>query len=105
MAHSKSAPWQWMKHMSSMLYIKLIDGTGWVRVQSVDGKQFLMPWPVFDGWDEALPAHIGTVNAERGGYELADVASALKYLRGMSKWEHLSGVWNDILAQISKRPG
>ena len=103
MAHSKSAPWPWMKHMSSMFYIKLTDGTAWVRVQSVDGKQFLVPWPVFDGWDEALPAHIGTANTEHGGYELADVASALKYLRGMSEWDHLSGVWQEIQVQISPR--
>jgi hypothetical protein len=102
-AHSKSAPWPWMKHMSSMLYIKLTDGTGWVRVQSVDSKQFLVPWPAFDGWDEALPTHVGTANAEHGGYELADVASALKYLRGMSEWEHLSGAWQEIRAQISQR--
>ena len=86
-----------------MLFIKLADGTGWVRVQSVDGKQFLVPWPVFDGWDEAFSAHLGTVNAEHGGYELADVASALKYLRGMSEWEHLSGAWQEIQAQISTR--
>jgi len=103
MAHSKSPPWQWMKQMSSMLYIRLTDGTGWVRVQSADGKQFLVPWPAFDGWDEALPAHIGSVNTEHCAYELMNVASALKYLRAMSEWEHLSGFWHEILAQISMR--
>jgi hypothetical protein len=100
---SKHVPWPWMKHLSSMLYIKLNDGTGWVRVQRSDGQQFLVPWPMFDGWDEALPAHFGTVDYEHEGYALNDVIATLQYLRGMSQWECLNGSWREIVAQILRR--
>jgi len=45
----------------------------------------LVPWPVSEGWDEALPAHIGTPNAELGGYVLFDVVKTVAYLRGSGR--------------------
>lgn len=48
-------PWPWMMPASSVAAFKLRDGTGWVRVQHKDRRQFIVPWPTFDGWEEALP--------------------------------------------------
>lgn len=98
-----ATPWSWKARGTSMFYIQLREGSGWVRVQSAQGVQFLVPWPTFDGWDEALPAHIGPVDLEHGGYKLDDVAAALRYLRQMSNWELVSGIWSEILAEIAKR--
>jgi hypothetical protein len=38
-----------------VIYLKLNDGSGWMRAQRRDDKHLLVPWPVFEGWDEALP--------------------------------------------------
>ena len=95
------SPYPWMKPFSSMLYIKLRDGTGWARIQRHDGQQFLVPWPTFDGWDEALPTHIGTADSGHGGYAIKDIVSALKYLRGLSEREQLCGTWRDMLAVLA----
>jgi len=92
----------WMKPLSSMLYLKLRDGTGWARVQHKDGQQFIVPWPTFEGWDEAFPPHMGTVDHDHGGYAVKDVASALKYLRSLSEREQLCGSWRELLIAIAK---
>lgn len=94
-------PWKWMKRGTSFGYFKLEDGTGWVRVQRHDGKQMLAPWPKFDGWDEALPAHIGPAEADFGAYALRDVVAAVEYLRRQSVRERVSGLWRDIVAAAS----
>ena len=94
-------PWAWVKPWSSVFYIKLNDGTAWMRVQRRDDKHMLMPWPPFDGWDEALPPLVGAVDAEHGGYELADVVAALKYLRSHEDWEARPGSWKDVMAEIA----
>lgn len=98
-----ASPWNWMKPLTSMAYFKLKDGTGWVRVQRTDGKQLLVPWPAFDGWEEALPARIGSVDSACGGYVLDDVVAAVKYLRSLGEWEKVGGVWRDIAAEAAKK--
>jgi len=92
-------PWTWMKPLTSMAYFKLRDGTAWVRVQHRDGRQMLVPWPVFDGWDEALPTSIGVVDGGCGGYELpADVRASISYLRSRAEHELVTGIWKEIVA-------
>jgi hypothetical protein len=98
---SAHAPWPWMKPLTSMAYFALKDGTGWVRVQRTDGRQLLVPWPAFEGWDEALPAHIGAVDSTCGGYVLSNVVAAVAYLRSLSDWEKI-GIWRDIAAEIAE---
>lgn len=61
------SPWAWMEPLSSTIYLHLKDGSVWVRVQRKDGKHLLAAWPVFDGWDEALPPHVGAVDTECEG--------------------------------------
>jgi hypothetical protein len=97
------SPWAWMKPLSSTIYLHLRDGSGWVRVQRKDGRHLLVAWPVFDGWDEALPPHVGTMDAECEGYVLTDVIGTLTYLRSLAEWETSPGRWRDVAAEIVKR--
>lgn len=99
----KPTPWKWAKPMTSMAYFKLKDGTAWVRIQRTDGKQLLVPWPTFEGWDEALPANIGFVDSACSGYVLADLVATVKYLRSIGEWDIVGGVWRDIAAEVAKR--
>ncbi|MES2944348.1 MAG: hypothetical protein V4772_15885 [Pseudomonadota bacterium] len=98
----RPVPWPWMKPGSSMAYFKLRDGSGWVRVQRSDGRQMLAPLPVFDGWDEALPSHIGRPDMGHIAYELPDVVGAIAYLRQHSERALISGVWREIAAAAAK---
>ncbi|MDI1270480.1 MAG: hypothetical protein PSV40_15440 [Polaromonas sp.] len=100
---AKATPWKWAKPLTSMAYFKLKDGTGWVRIQRTDGKQLLVPWPTFEGWDEALPANIGLVDSACGGYVLANLVATVKYLRSIGQWDMVGGVWRDIAAEVAKR--
>jgi hypothetical protein len=97
------SPWSWMKPVTSMAYFHLRDGTGWVRVQHRDGRQMLLPWPAFDGWEEALPARIGTPEPVIGGLALHDVVSTVSYLREHGVWDKVSGDWREIVGAIAKR--
>lgn len=101
--HPRETPWEWVKPWTSVLYLKLKDGSGWIRAQRRDDKHVLVPWPVFDGWDEALPPLFGHADSEYGGYVLPDVVPALKYLRNQAEWESKPGRWKDVMAEISRR--
>jgi hypothetical protein len=101
--YHQETPWAWVKPLTSVIYLKLKDGSGWIRAQRKDDKHLLVPWPVFDGWDEALPPLFGPVDIECGGHVLPDVVAALKYLRNHSEWETKPGRWKDVMAEISGR--
>ncbi len=102
--HQQETPWAWVKPLSSVIYLMLKDGSGWMRAQRKDGQHLVLPWPVFDGWDEALPPLFGLVDGESGGNVLPDVVAALKYLRDRAEWETKPGRWKDVLAEIARRP-
>ena len=99
----KPSPWDWMKPMTSMTYFHLLDGTGWMRVQHIDGDQMLVPWPMFDGWDEAFPAHIGTPHPTIEALVLKNLIEAVAYLRAHGEWEKMSGLWREIVGEIARR--
>ncbi len=99
----KETPWQWVKPRSSVLYLKQNDGSGWIRAQRRDDKHVLVPWPAFDGWDEALPSVFGHADNEYGGYVLPDVVPALQYLRNHAEWETKPGRWSDVMAEIASK--
>lgn len=101
--YHKETPWAWVKPWSSVIYFKLKDGSGWMRAQRKDDKHVLLPWPVFDGWDEALPSLLGPIDNECGGHVLTDVVSAVKYLRDQVEWETKPGCWKDVLTEIADR--
>lgn len=95
-------PWPWMMPASSVAAFKLRDGTGWVRVEHQDRRQFIVPWPSFEGWEEALPPVVGRANVDVGGYEvLGDVRDSLAYLRTqmVDVWrdERRTGLWSDVV--------
>jgi hypothetical protein len=102
-SHPLETPWAWVKPWSSVIYLKLKDGSGWMRAQRKDDKHLLMPWPVFDGWDEALPPLFGPIDSECGGHVLPDVVAALSYLRRHAEWETKPGRWSDVLREIASR--
>lgn len=97
----KPCPWSWMKPGTSLGYFELADGSGWVRVLRNDSQQMLVPWPVSDGWDEALPAHIGTPNEELGGYVLFDVVKTVAYLRKVGTRDRVFDSWKKLYAETT----
>jgi hypothetical protein len=101
--HQQQTPWARVKPLSSVIYLKLKDGSGWMRAQRKDGRHLMLPWPVFDGWDEALPPLFGPVDGESGTYVLPDVIAALKYLRLHAGWDTRPGRWKDVVAEIACR--
>ena len=61
-----------------------------------------MPWPAADGWDEALPAHIGLADQEHGGYVVADLRATVAYLRKVGDWDKVFGSWKELTSQVGK---
>lgn len=104
MAPRRSMPWNWMRPNSSVAAFKLRDGSGWVRVQHKDGRQFVVPWPSFEGWEEALPPVVGRPNIEMGGYEVVgQVVGAVSYLRAQAEAEKVTGLWNDVASLLGAK--
>lgn len=94
-------PWPWMMQRSSVAAFKFRDGSGWVRVQHQDGRQFIVPWPSFDGWEEALPPVVGRVNHEVGGYEVfGQIVDVVAYLRSQEAGEKITGIWAEVMALL-----
>ena len=81
---------------SSVAAFILRDGSGWLRVQHKDRRQFIVPWPSFEGWEESLPPVVGRANLEVGGYEVGHVVDAIAYLRAHATGEKITGVWSDV---------
>ena len=98
-------PWPWMKPGTSVAAFKFQDGSGWVRVQHKDTRQFIVPWPSFDGWDEALPPVVGRPNMEIGGYEvIGPVPVAIAFLRDHAEAEKVTGVWAEVAVVLGNKP-
>lgn len=83
---SQLIPWPWVDPMRSMLHLKMQDGTQWLRVQARQkdgGKHYLVPYPMFEGWDEYLPPKFGHLNTTADGYELTNLVAAISFMRGL----------------------
>ena len=102
-SRSSSLPWHWAEPRTSLFYIHLKDGTGWIRVQHNDGYQRLVPWPRFDGWDETLPSSVGLADQELGCFLVKDFVSALRYLKQLSVWDKVFPSWPELKAELSQR--
>ncbi len=97
-------PWNWMRPNSSVAAFKLHDGSGWVRVQHKDGRQFVVPWPSFEGWEEALPPVVGRPYIEVGDYEVVgQVVGAVSYLRAQAEAEKVTGLWSDAVTLLGAK--
>lgn len=94
-------PWPWMKPGTSVAAFKLHDGSCWVRVQHKDARHFVVPWPSFDGWDEALPPVVGRPHMDVGGYEVVGaLADAVAFLRAHALRERVTGLWGEALTVL-----
>lgn len=94
-------PWPWIKPISGVAAFKLRDGSGWVRVQHEDGRHFIVPWPTFEGWDEAMPPVVGRADLDVGGYQVVEpVVDAIAYLRTQCTGEKITGVWSEVTALL-----
>lgn len=100
-AKQKTPPWHWMRPGTSVAGFKLRDGSCWVRVQHKEGMQMLTPWPVFDGWDEWLPVHLGRADNELNAYRVSDIQADVVFLRNRVVAEKISGVWSEVAAVLS----
>jgi len=97
-------PWPWMMPASSVAAFKLRDGSGWVRVEHKDRRQFIVPWPRFDGWEEALPPAVGDASLEVGGYEVVGpLVASIAYLRAHAVGEKITGLWGDVAALLDDK--
>lgn len=75
-------PWPWVDPLRSVLFMQMQDGTSWLRVQARDsGNHHLIPYPVFVGWKEFLPSHLGQINDTRDGFEVPNIGPALAFMR------------------------
>jgi hypothetical protein len=93
-------PWEWAKPLSSVAYLRMRDGTSWVRVMHRDSSHILMPWPYFDGWDEAYPAIVGTADYALGGLRVppGGIVAALEYLKDRSQASMQVGIWREVVS-------
>ena len=91
-------PWPWSRPLSSIAHFTLNDGSKWIRTEHVDRFHMMMPWPIFNGWDECLPKAVGAANLELGGYRINDLILAVAY---MQKHGHLiaKGRWSDVMGK------
>mgnify|MGYP003575423826 CR=1 FL=1 len=93
------SPWSaWRKPRSSFIFYGLTDGSAWLLMQHLDGRSILVPWPrAEEGWDEQLPARLGSPDLTLGGLVLASDVNTMIYLRGQAKAVRTSSDWVDIL--------
>jgi hypothetical protein len=69
------------KPQTSFIFYRMKDGAAWVIYTLLDGGSAIAAWPKSEeGWDEALPASIGTADLELGVYRAKDLGAAVAYL-------------------------
>ena len=86
-----------MTRFTSIAVLSAPDGRTWVRVQHQDDSQKLVPWPVFPGWENALPAEVGVPDAQIAGYAVKDIVEALRLLRALGFVGPRVGSWREVL--------
>lgn len=93
-------PWQSAKH-SSIAVLVSPDSQVWVRVEHQNGSQKLVPWPVFAGWEMALPAEVGEPDHDVQCYAVKDIVKAMRILVSLGYSEPKVGGWRDVLPKQS----
>ena len=93
-------PWGWqhLRNISVALF-RSDSGQHWVRVQHQDGTHKLAPWPMFDGWDEALPPSCGVPDRLLQAYSPIDLPVAFATLRRLGHVGPIVGVWPKVLQE------
>jgi hypothetical protein len=69
------------KPHTAFTYHKLRDDTAWIIYTRVDGQPAVVPWPSFDGWDEALPPSVGVADSDAGHYRAESLYGVLMFFR------------------------
>lgn len=94
---ASNRPWAW-QHPRNTSVAVLTDPQGqhWVRVQHFDGSQKLAPWPVFDGWDEALPPSCGQPDEDMKAYSVPNIVATLTKLGSMGFSAPKVGNWSEV---------
>lgn len=78
---STRRPWSWQHPKNTSIGVfSSPSGQNWIRVQHMDGTQKLAPWPMFDGWDEALPPSCGAPDFDLLAYSVSDLQKAFSTL-------------------------
>lgn len=91
-------PWPWQhRQNSSVALFRGIDGQCWVRVMHQSGKQMLTPWPVFRGWETALPAVCGAPDLALKAYVVPNIVTAIQALRQLGYAAPEVSRWPEIL--------
>ena len=94
---SNRRPWPWQhQRNTSVAVICSPHGQHWVRVQAADGSQKLAPWPIFDGWDTALPSACGVPDPCFQAYCVTNIIAALQTLRSMGYSTPTVGTWPEV---------
>lgn len=65
---------------SSFIFYRLRDGSAWVLYTMKSGRSGIAPWPRDEGWDEALPASVGSPDPALGLYVTANSTNAMIFL-------------------------
>lgn len=93
-----ATPWAiWRKSNTTFMFYGLHDETGWMVITHQDGRLIAVPWPFFEGWDEALPDRFGKADPTLGGIFVNDFSLLALYLRDKHKILRFSTTWQDIL--------
>jgi len=98
MSPSDRRPWPWQhQRNTSVAVICSPQGQHWVRLQAADGSQKLAPWPVFEGWDTALPSPCGAPDPTLQAYSVPNIIVALQTLRDMGYSAPTVGTWPQVM--------
>lgn len=79
----------WVRHRKAntgLVFYRMNDGSAWVIYTLEQGGLALAPWAdATEGWDEALPAMVGTPDVELVAYRISNQVAAMRYLGDNSK--------------------
>mgnify|MGYP003599579118 FL=1 len=99
-------PWAWQhQRNTSVALFSSACGQNWLRVQHQDGTHKLVPWPMFDGWDEALPPSCGVPDRDLQAYSPSDLPKAFATLNQLGHIGPIVGVWPAVLQAANSHPG
>lgn len=94
-------PWAWQhQRNTSVALFRSAGGQSWVRVQHLDGSHKLAPWPMFDGWDKALPASCGKPDLLLQAYSTPDLPTAFATLNQLGYAGPFVGAWPAVLGPL-----
>jgi hypothetical protein len=85
------------KPHAAFTYSKLRDDSAWVTYAMTTGETAVVPWPSFDGWDEALPPSVGVPDTEAGLYRAETLYGVIMFFRERSVATKTSSNPDDFL--------